>query len=45
MMDVPDSLRSRLSLPTRAAFRIIPKLFPQVREAYRLNLFAGQPEA
>jgi len=43
--DVPDSLRSRLSWPMRAAFRVIAKLFPETAKAYRLNLFAGQPEA
>ena len=45
LRNLPDSLRSRLSLSTRAAFRIIAKLFPKVTEAYRLNLFVGQPEA
>jgi O-methyltransferase involved in polyketide biosynthesis len=45
MIDVPDSLRSRLSLPTRAAFRVLAKLFPKIANAYRLNLFAGQSEA
>jgi O-methyltransferase involved in polyketide biosynthesis len=49
LMDLPDSLRSRLSLPVRAAFRVITKLFPKLTkgltEAYRLNLFAGQSEA
>ena len=43
--DVPDSLRSRLSLPMRAAFYVFAKLFPQLTKAYRLNLFAGQSEA
>ena len=42
--DVPDSLRSRLSLPMRAAFYVFAKLFPQLTKAYRLNLFAGQSE-
>jgi O-methyltransferase involved in polyketide biosynthesis len=45
MTDVPDSLRSRLSLPMRAAFRVLPKLFPKLKKAYRLNLFAGPSEA
>ena len=45
MADVPDSLRPRLSLPTRAAFRVFTKLFPKFANAYRLNLFAGQSEA
>ena len=42
--DVPDSLRSRLSLPMRAAFYVFAKLFPKLTKAYRLNLFAGQSE-
>ena len=42
--NVPDSLRSRLSLPMRAAFYVFAKLFPQLTKAYRLNLFAGQSE-
>jgi O-methyltransferase involved in polyketide biosynthesis len=45
LMDIPDSLRSRLSLPMRAAFRIFTRLFPNLMKAYRINLFAGQPEA
>jgi O-methyltransferase involved in polyketide biosynthesis len=45
MCDVPDSLRSRLSLPMRAVFRVFAKLFPKIAKAYHLNLFAGQPEA
>ena len=43
--DIPDSLRSRLPLPVRVTFRVVAKLFPKLTEAYRLNLFAGQPEA
>ena len=45
MVDVPDSLRPRLSLPMRATFRVLAKLIPKLTKAYRLNLFAGQPEA
>lgn len=44
-VDVPDSLRPRLSLPMRAAFRVFAKLFPKLTKVYRLNLFAGQSEA
>ncbi|MGA3162096.1 MAG: class I SAM-dependent methyltransferase [Terracidiphilus sp.] len=44
MMDLPDSLRSRLSLPMRAALRVLVKLFPRITNAIRLNLFAGQSE-
>jgi O-methyltransferase involved in polyketide biosynthesis len=44
-VDVPDSLRPRLSLPMRAAFRVFAKLFPKLTKAYQLNLFAGQSEA
>jgi O-methyltransferase involved in polyketide biosynthesis len=46
MMDLPGSfLWSRLSLPMRAAFRVLGKLFPKLAKAYQLNLFAGQSEA
>jgi O-methyltransferase involved in polyketide biosynthesis len=45
MTDLPDSLRSRLSLPMRAAFRVFAKLFPKLTKVYQLNLFAGQSEA
>jgi O-methyltransferase involved in polyketide biosynthesis len=45
LMEVPDSLRSRLSLPLRAALRVFARLFPELTKTYRLNLFAGQPEA
>jgi O-methyltransferase involved in polyketide biosynthesis len=45
LMDVPDSLRPRLSLPMRAAFRIFAKLFPRITKFYQLNLFAEQSEA
>lgn len=45
MTDVPASLRSRLSLPMRAAFRVLSKLFPKLTKAYRFNLFAGPSEA
>jgi O-methyltransferase involved in polyketide biosynthesis len=45
LTDVPDSLRSRLSWTTRAALRVLARLFPKVTEAYKLNLFAGQSEA
>jgi len=44
-VDVPDSLRPRLSLPMRAAFRVFAKLFPRFAKAYQLNLFSGQSEA
>jgi O-methyltransferase involved in polyketide biosynthesis len=45
MGDGSASLRSRVSLPMRAAFWVLAKLFPKVTRAFRLNLFAGQPEA
>jgi O-methyltransferase involved in polyketide biosynthesis len=45
MMDLPESLRSRLSLPMRAALRVFVKLFPKITKAIRLNLFAGESEA
>jgi O-methyltransferase involved in polyketide biosynthesis len=41
MMKVPDSLWSRLSLPTRAVLRILRKFVPQIANAYRFNLFAA----
>jgi O-methyltransferase involved in polyketide biosynthesis len=44
-LDVPDSVRRRLSWSARAAFRVLPILFPQLAKAYRLNLFVGQAEA
>jgi O-methyltransferase involved in polyketide biosynthesis len=44
-MDVAGPLRSRLSLPMRAAFRVLSKLGPKITKAYLLNLFAGQGEA
>ena len=44
MADLPDSLRSRLSLPVRAGLRVFGKLFPKIAQSCRLNLFAGQPE-
>ena len=43
--NIPDGLWRRLSLPVRAALRVITKLFPKVTQAYRLNLFAGSSEA
>ncbi len=42
LIDVPDSLRSRLSLPMRATFRVLNRLAPALTKGYRLNLFAGQ---
>jgi O-methyltransferase involved in polyketide biosynthesis len=44
LKDIPDSLGSSLSLPMRAAFRVIARLFPKLTKAYQLNLFAGQSE-
>jgi O-methyltransferase involved in polyketide biosynthesis len=37
--DAPASLRSRLSWPTRAAFRILAALFPKAAKAFQLSLF------
>ncbi|MGD0859227.1 MAG: class I SAM-dependent methyltransferase [Terracidiphilus sp.] len=45
LVEVHDSLRSRLSLPMRTALRVFAKLFPELTKTCRLNLFAGQPEA
>jgi len=43
LMDVADPLRSRLSLPMRASFFVLSRLFPKIAKAYQLNLFAGRP--
>ena len=42
MVDVPEPLKTRLSLPLRAAFGVFRKLFPKLMKVYQLNLFAGQ---
>ncbi|MGA3016640.1 MAG: class I SAM-dependent methyltransferase [Bryobacteraceae bacterium] len=42
-VDVPEPLKSRLSLPLRTSLRVLRKLFPNAMKAYKLNLFAGQP--
>lgn len=39
LTDVADPLRSRLSLPVRAGFRVLAGLLPKLTNAYRLNLF------
>jgi O-methyltransferase involved in polyketide biosynthesis len=39
LTDVPDPLRSRLSLPVRASFRLLNSLFPKLKRVYQLNLF------
>jgi O-methyltransferase involved in polyketide biosynthesis len=44
LFNAPDSAKSRLSLATRAAFRIFAKV-PKMANAYRLNLFAGKSQA
>jgi O-methyltransferase involved in polyketide biosynthesis len=45
LMDVPDPLRSRLSLPVRAAFRVLRRFLPKLAKGYQLNLFEGPSEA
>jgi O-methyltransferase involved in polyketide biosynthesis len=40
LIDVPDSLRSRLSLLMRTTFRVLDILAPKLTKGYRLNLFA-----
>ena len=45
LMDIPGDLRRRLSLPLRAALRVITTLFPKQVQFYRLNVFAGLSEA
>jgi O-methyltransferase involved in polyketide biosynthesis len=42
LADVPDILRSRLSLPRRIAIRILVKLVPVFEKVCQLNLFAGE---
>ncbi|MDR3676899.1 MAG: class I SAM-dependent methyltransferase [Acidobacteriota bacterium] len=42
MVDVPEPLLARLSLPMRTTIRVLRTLFPQLMKAYHLNLFAGQ---
>ena len=39
LTDVTGPLRSRLSLPVRATFHVLNRLFPKTTRAYRLNLF------
>ncbi|MBZ5624741.1 MAG: class I SAM-dependent methyltransferase [Acidobacteriia bacterium] len=45
MVDVPEPLRSRLSLPMRTSFRIFRRFFPKLVKAYQLNLFSTHREA
>ena len=42
LADVPDVLRSRLSVRMRAAIRILVKLIPPLTKACQLNLFAAE---
>lgn len=44
VLDVPDPLKPRLSVPMRTAVRVFRRLVPQLAKAYQLNLFAGLPE-
>jgi O-methyltransferase involved in polyketide biosynthesis len=39
LTDVRDPVRSRLSLPVRATFRLLNSLFPKLMRVYQLNLF------
>jgi O-methyltransferase involved in polyketide biosynthesis len=41
LVDVPEPLKSRLSLPIRTSFRVFRRLFPKLMKVYKLNLFAG----
>jgi O-methyltransferase involved in polyketide biosynthesis len=45
LQNLPDSLRSRLSLPMRAALYVFAKLFPKPMKSRQINLFVGQSEA
>ena len=42
IVDVPEPLNSRLSLPIRTTFYILRKFFPKQMKVYQLNLYAGQ---
>ena len=42
LVDVPDPLRGRLSLGTRAGFAVVRRFLPHIAATYRLNLFQGQ---
>ena len=44
LTDVTGPLRSRLSLPVRATFRVLNRLFPKATRAYRLNRFEATHE-
>ena len=44
LLEIPDSLWSRLPLRIRAAFRVLTRLLPGVAKTYRFNLFAGKAE-
>jgi O-methyltransferase involved in polyketide biosynthesis len=43
IVDVPEPLKPRLSLPIRSTLSVLRRLFPKQMKAYQLNLFAGQP--
>lgn len=45
LLNVPEPLRARLSLPFRAGIRILGAIFPQAMKVYQLNLFAAPPES
>jgi O-methyltransferase involved in polyketide biosynthesis len=42
LMNIPESLLSRVSLPARITFRAIAKFLPKLAKAYQLSLFAVQ---
>ena len=42
VVDVPEHLKSRLSLPIRTTFYVLRKFFPKPMKVYQLNLFSGQ---
>ena len=42
VVDVPEPLKARLSLPIRTSFCVFRNLFPKLMKAYQLNVFAGQ---
>jgi O-methyltransferase involved in polyketide biosynthesis len=45
LTDMPDALKSRLSLSVRASVSVLPRLFPKFAQAYRVNLFERESES
>jgi len=45
MMDIPEALRPRLSVPLRAVLALCGRVFPGLARTYQFGLFAGEAEA